>query len=125
MIRDTRSALWQVKMRAILTETEVDDALDKKDSKSWVDEKKRKDHKTLNQIQLHLSNNILQDCLEEKTTDASWLNLEPIYMSKDLRRKVHMNVKLYTHTSYKRVVLCLTIFRSSRRFESYSFVLFA
>jgi uncharacterized protein YdeI (YjbR/CyaY-like superfamily) len=68
VICDTRSALWQVKMRAILTQTEVDDALDKKDSKSWVDEKKRKDHKTLNQIQLHLSNNILQDCLEEKTT---------------------------------------------------------
>jgi len=54
---DTRFALWQVKMRAILTQAEVDDGLDKfgvKDSKSWTDEEKRKDHKALTQIQLHL-----------------------------------------------------------------------
>jgi len=60
--RDTRFALWQVKMRAILTQAEVDDALDKfsdKDSKSWTDEERRKDRKALTQIQLHLSNNIL------------------------------------------------------------------
>jgi hypothetical protein len=39
--RDTRFALWQVKMRAILTQAEVDDVFDKfgnKDSKSWTDE---------------------------------------------------------------------------------------
>jgi len=44
----------------------VNDALDKfgnKDSKSWTDEEKRKDRKTLSQIQLHLSNDILQDYL--------------------------------------------------------------
>ena len=64
--RDTRFALWQVKMRVILTQAEVDDALDKfgdKDSKSWTDEEKRKDRKAVTQTQLHLSNNILQDCL--------------------------------------------------------------
>ena len=60
-------------MRVILTQAEVDDALDKfgdKDSKSWTDEEKRKDRKALTQIQLHLSNNILQDCLQENTTAA-------------------------------------------------------
>ena len=64
----TRFALWQVKMRAILTQAEVDDALDKfgnKDSKSWTDEEKKKDRKSLTQIQLHLLNNILQDCSQE------------------------------------------------------------
>jgi len=64
--RNTRFALWQVKMRAMLIQAEVDDALDKfgnKDSKSWTDEEKRKDRKALSQIQLHLSNNILQDYL--------------------------------------------------------------
>lgn len=43
--RDTRFALWQVKMRAILTQSDVDDALDKfgnKDSKSWNDDEKKK-----------------------------------------------------------------------------------
>ena len=53
LVRDTRFALWQVKMRAILTQAEVDDALDKfgnKDSKSWTDEEKKKDRKVLTQI---------------------------------------------------------------------------
>ena len=61
-----RFTLWQVKMRAMLIQTEVNDALDKfsnKDSKSWTDEEKRKDRKALSQIQLHLSNDILQDYL--------------------------------------------------------------
>ncbi|CAD6341186.1 unnamed protein product [Miscanthus lutarioriparius] len=98
--RDTRFALWQVMMRAILTQAEVDDALDKfgnKDSKSWTDEEKRKDRKALTQIQLHLSNNILQDCLQEKTAAVLWLKLESICMSKDLTSKMHLKMKLYTH----------------------------
>ena len=57
--RDTRFALWQVKMRAMLIQAELDDACDKfgnKDSKSWTDEEKRKDRKAWSQIKLHLSN---------------------------------------------------------------------
>jgi hypothetical protein len=49
-------------MRAILTQADVDDALDKfgnKDSKSWTNEEKRKDRKALTQIQLYFLNNIL------------------------------------------------------------------
>ena len=87
-------------MRAILTQAEVDDALDKfgnKDSKSWTDEEKRKDRKALTQIQLHLSNNILQDCLQENNATALWLKLESICMSKDLTSKMHLKMKLYTH----------------------------
>jgi hypothetical protein len=87
-------------MRAILTQAKVDEALDKfgdKDSKSWTDEEKRKDPKTLTQIQLHLSNNILQDCLQENTTAALWLKLELICMSKNLTSKMHLKMKLYTH----------------------------
>jgi len=82
--RDTRFALWKVKTRAILTQSEVDDALDKfgnKDSNSWTEEEKGKDHKALTQIQLHLSNNILKDVLQEKTVASLWLKLESICMS--------------------------------------------
>ncbi|KAJ1255555.1 hypothetical protein BS78_K189800 [Paspalum vaginatum] len=60
---DTRFSLWQVKMRAILSQADLDDALDKfrnKHLKSWSDEEKRRDRKALSQIYLHLSNNILQ-----------------------------------------------------------------
>ena len=81
--RTTRFTLWQVKMRAMLIQTEVNDALDKfgnKDSKSWTDEEKRKDRKALYQIQLHLSNNILQDCLQEKTVATLWLKLVNLHV---------------------------------------------
>ena len=67
--RDTRFSLWQVKMRAVLAHTDLDDTLDNfenKDQKSWSDEEKRKDYKAFSQIHLHLSNNILQ----EKTAPA-------------------------------------------------------
>jgi hypothetical protein len=87
-------------MRAILTQAEVDDALDKfgnKDSKSWADQEKRKDRKALTQIQLHLSNNILQDYLQKITAAALWLKLESICMSKGLTSKMHLKMKLYTH----------------------------
>ena len=44
-----------------------------------------------------LSNDILQDCLQEKTAAVLWLKLESICMSKDLTSKMHMKMKLYTH----------------------------
>ena len=97
---DTRFALWQVKMRALLTQAEVDDALEKfgnKDSKSWTEEEKRKDRKALSHIHLHLSNNILQEVLLEKIAAALWLKLESICMSKDLTSKMYLKLRLYTH----------------------------
>jgi hypothetical protein len=97
---DTRFSLWQVKMREVLSQTDLDDALDgfmKKDVKTWTDEEKRKDRKVLSHVHLHLSNNILQEVLAEKTTAALWLKLESICMSKDLTSKMHMKMKLFTH----------------------------
>ncbi len=87
-------------MRAIFAHTDLDDALDNfgnKDQKSWSDEEKRKDRKALSQIHLHLSNNILQEVLQEKTAAALWLKLESICMSKDLTSKMHLKMKLFTH----------------------------
>src|SRR6185295_423368 len=95
----TRFSLWQVKMRAILAQTnDLDKALEgfgkKKDE--WNNEEKRKDRKALSLIQLHIYNDILQEVLQEKTAAELWLKLELICMSKDLTSKLHMNVKLYT-----------------------------
>ena len=57
----TRFSLWQVKMRVVL----VLEAFEKKKKKKteWTDEEKRKDCKALSLIQLHLSNDILQEVL--------------------------------------------------------------
>ncbi|KAK1649736.1 hypothetical protein QYE76_067541 [Lolium multiflorum] len=97
----TRFSLWQVKMRAILTQSsDLDEALDgfgKKDAKTWIDEEKRKDRKAFSLTQLHLFNNILQEVLSEKSAAALWLKLESICMSKDLTSKMHMKMKLFSH----------------------------
>ena len=65
--------LWQAKMRSILVQMDLDDALlglDKIPSLWTEKEKQCKDRKTLSQIHLHLSNQILQDVLKEKTADV-------------------------------------------------------
>jgi hypothetical protein len=46
-------------MRVVLAQADLDDALDK----FWSDDEKKKDHKVLSHIHLHLSNNILQEVL--------------------------------------------------------------
>jgi len=87
-------------MRAVLAHTDLDDALDGFDSKpqgSWSTDEKKKDRKALSQIHLHLSNNILQEVLQEKITAALWLKLESLCMSKDLTSKMHVKMKLFSH----------------------------
>ena len=98
--RDTRFSLWQVKMRAVLAHTDLDDALNGfnlKPQESWSADEKKMDRKALSQIHLHLSNNILQEVLQEKTAAAFWLKLESICMSKDLTSKMHVKMKLFSH----------------------------
>ena len=96
---DMRFSLWQVKMRGILAQThDYDEALDKfgKRKAEWTPEEIRKDQKALALIQLHLHNDILQECLGEKTAAELWLKLESICMSKDLTSKMQMKMKLFT-----------------------------
>uniref|UniRef100_A0ACD5UZL7 Uncharacterized protein n=1 Tax=Avena sativa TaxID=4498 RepID=A0ACD5UZL7_AVESA len=97
----TRFSLWQVKTRAILAQTsDLDEALDgfsEKDAKTWSAEEKWKDRKALSLIQLHMSNNILQEVLEMKFAAALWEKLEMIYVSKDLTSKMNVKMKLFSH----------------------------
>jgi hypothetical protein len=67
------------------------------DIRTWTDEERRKDRKALAHIHLHLSNNILQEVLEEKTSTALWLKLESVCMLKDLISKMHVEMKLFSH----------------------------
>ena len=90
---NTRFTLWQVKMRAILTQMDLEDTLlgFNKMPSSWSpEEKQRKDRKALSQIHLHLSNQILQDVLKEKTAAELWLKLEQLCMTKSLTSKLHL-----------------------------------
>ncbi|KAG8473502.1 hypothetical protein CXB51_035665 [Gossypium anomalum] len=98
--RNTRFALWQIKIQAVLAQMDLEDALlgiDKMPSTLTDEEKKRKDRKALTQLPLHLSNEILQDVMKEKTAAALWKRLEQICMSKTLTSKLHMKQRLYAH----------------------------
>ncbi|PHU22059.1 F-box/LRR-repeat protein 17 [Capsicum chinense] len=90
----------QVKMRAMLTQMDLDDALlgFEKMPSSWMDEDKRhKDWKALSQIHFHLSNQILQDVLKETTVVALWLKLESLCMTKILTSKLYLKQRFYSH----------------------------
>ncbi|KAG8478904.1 hypothetical protein CXB51_028750 [Gossypium anomalum] len=98
--RNTRFTLWQIKMQAVLAQMDLEDALlgiDKMPSTLTDEEKKHKDRKALTQLHLHLSNEILQNVMKEKTTAALWKRLEQICMSKTLTSKLHMKQRLYAH----------------------------
>ncbi|KAG8499288.1 hypothetical protein CXB51_005805 [Gossypium anomalum] len=98
--RNTRFALWQIKMQAVLVQMDLEDALlgvDKMPSILIDEEKKRKDRKVLTQLYLHLSNEILQDVVKKKTIAALWKRLEQICMSKTLTSKLHMKQRLYAY----------------------------
>ncbi|KAG8493024.1 hypothetical protein CXB51_010410 [Gossypium anomalum] len=98
--RNIRFALWQIKMQAIFAQMDLEDALlgiDKMPSTLTDEGKKRKDRKALTQLHLHLSNEILQDVMKEKTAAVLWKRLEQICMSKTLTSKLHMKQRLYAH----------------------------
>ena len=79
-------------MRVVLTQMDLDDELLEFDemSSSWTkEEKQRKDRIALSHIHLHLSNQILQDVLKEKTLAALWLKLENLCMMKSCTSKLH------------------------------------
>ena len=97
----TRFSLWQVKMLDVVAQMDLDDALlriDRMSSLLTKQEKECKDRKALSQIHLHLSNQILQDVLKEKTVDALWLKLEELCMTKSLMSKLHLKQQLYLHS---------------------------
>ena len=84
----------------MLASYDLDDAFEgfgKAEKKTWTPDELRKDRKALSMIHLQLSNNVLQECLEEKSAAALWLKLESICMSKDLTSKMHVKMKLFTH----------------------------
>lgn len=98
--RNTRFSLWQVKVRAVLAQMNLDDVLlgfDRMPANLSMEEKQRKDRKALAQIQLHLSNNLLEDVLKEKTVAALWLKLKQLCMIQSLTSKLTLKQRLYSH----------------------------
>lgn len=102
--RNTRFSLWKAKMRAVLAQMDLEEALldfDKMPSTQMQEEKQRRDRKLMTQIHLHLSNQILQDVLKEKIVIALWLKLEQLYITKSLTSKLHLKRCLYSHMMFE------------------------
>lgn len=98
--RNSRFSLWQIKMRAVLAQLDLDDALlgiDIMLAVMTAEEKRRKDRKALSQIHLHLSNEILLEVVKEKSAAALWSKLEQLCMKKSLTSKLHLKQRLYSH----------------------------
>ncbi|KAG8499371.1 hypothetical protein CXB51_005830 [Gossypium anomalum] len=106
--RNTRFALWQIKMQAVLAQMDLEDALlgiDKMPSTLTDEEKKHKDRKALTQLHLHLSNEILQDVMKEKTAAALWKRLEQILFKEILSNLEAMEVQ-YDKEDLGLILLC-------------------
>ncbi|KAG8472960.1 hypothetical protein CXB51_035039 [Gossypium anomalum] len=98
--RNTRFALWQINMQAVLAQMDLEDELlgiDKIPSTLTDEEKKRKDRKALTQLHLYLSNEILQDVMKEKTAAALWKRLEQICMSKSVHEHLTVSKEILSN----------------------------
>ena len=86
--RKTNFTLWKIKMRGVLAQLDLEDALVVPMPESWnEDKKKRINWKALTQIQLHLSNDILRDVQKETEAHKLWSRLEEICMAKTVTRR--------------------------------------
>ena len=96
--RDTRYPLWKIKMRDVLVQQNLHKCIlgEEKLPTNWTDdEKELNDMKASSLIRLHLSNDVLQDVMEEETAYKIWSKLDRIFMEKSLPNKLHMKLKLY------------------------------
>ena len=94
--KKTNFSMWQVKMRAILAQMELEDALFEEMPRRWTDERWSKcNRKALTQIHLHLSNEILRDVHKETSAYKLWLQLEEICMAKTVTRRMLTKQRLF------------------------------
>ena len=53
------------------------------------------DEKAISSIELHFSNEVICDVMEEKSTKGTWEKLEKLYMGKTLSNKLTLKGQLY------------------------------
>nr|CAD1818064.1 unnamed protein product [Ananas comosus var. bracteatus] len=96
--RTNSFTLWQVKMRAVLTQQGLQKALlgkEKMPDSLTAEQKEEIDDKALTAIQLCLSDEVLREVLDEKTAAGLWLKLESLYMTKSLTNKLYLKQGLF------------------------------
>ena len=89
-------SLWRIKIKAIQTHQGLQNALlgiENMPKTMSLEEKQEQHQKTLSVIQLCLSNGVLREVAQEKTTAELWSKLESLYMTKSLTGKLHLKQK--------------------------------
>ena len=89
-------SIWQVQMKAMLTQLEVRKALTAKPATMSEDQWKDLDQKALSAIQLSLSTDVPREVIHETTAVALWRKLESLYMTRSLANKLRLKERLYT-----------------------------
>ncbi|KAJ0008506.1 hypothetical protein Pint_30121 [Pistacia integerrima] len=84
-------------MTTVLVQQGLDVALEGRPSKpDDMTDWEKLDQRTLSEIQLNLSDEVLWECLNEKTVALLWSKLESIHMTKSLTNRVSLKQSLYT-----------------------------
>lgn len=93
--------LWRIKMRAILIQQGLGDAIKNSPSKDQpeeeLDEKAQIMEKAHSLIILCLADNVLREVSKETTAVGIWSKLESLYMTKSLANRLFMKQRLYSY----------------------------
>ncbi|MFQ6634944.1 hypothetical protein Gotur_011225 [Gossypium turneri] len=93
----TNFNLWQVRMMAILVQTDLKKVVTEKKLENLNQtEWEELDKKVLSTIQLCLMNTVLQEVLIKKTSSALWKRLETLYATKYLANRLVFKQCLFT-----------------------------
>ena len=85
--------LWQIKVRAILVQQELDETLNGKEAKpaevtdaAWT----KMERKALSTLHLSLADEVLYNVASETTPAKLWKKLEDLYMTKSLMNRLYL-----------------------------------
>jgi hypothetical protein len=89
-------SIWQIQMKAVLTQLVVQKALQTRPADMTDDKWQDIDERVLSTIQLSISFDVLREVMHEKSTATLWKKLEELYMTKSLANKLCLKEHLYT-----------------------------
>lgn len=99
---DNDFGLWRIKMRALLVQQDLQEALKGEKMSSFsIETDKEKVHKEILQkarsaLILSLGDKILRKVTNKDIVASIWLKLENLYMTKSLANRLHKKTHIYT-----------------------------
>ena len=90
--------LWQRRMRGVLVQQGLSKALlgiENKPKDMSDEDWKDIDERAMYSIELHISDEIMFNSMEETTAKGLWEKLQSLYLGKNLSNKLFLNIKIY------------------------------